>query len=84
MEQTAGVRRYGFEITALGLSVKRTESERRFPRTRHSRKDHELVARYVQIDVFEIVLPRSAYANKARKLLDRAYGRVGSEFSDIS
>ena len=49
-----------FDIAALALGIDRIEGERGLARSGQAGEDHKLVARNVEIDVFEIVLARAA------------------------
>jgi hypothetical protein len=53
------------DVAALALGIDRVEGERGFARAGQSGEHHELVARNVEIDVFEIVLARTADRNHA-------------------
>ena len=68
MEETARVRRDRFQIAALGLGIEGGESERRLSRSRDARERDERVARHVDIDIFEVVLPRAANPDEAGSL----------------
>ena len=46
-------------VAALALRVDRVEGERRFPRPGEARDDDELVPRYPDVDVLEVVFPRA-------------------------
>ncbi len=68
VKETPGVGRNGFEITSLRLGVECTECQRRLARTRHASEDDERIARQVQIDILEIMLPRPPHTHKAGEL----------------
>ena len=54
----------GFEIAALAFGKHDVEGERRLARARDSRHDSKPVARYLDIDILEIVLPRVVDPNR--------------------
>jgi hypothetical protein len=58
-DELARVCRERFDETALALCVNGIEGERRFARTRYTRYYGELVARYLNVDVLEVVLART-------------------------
>jgi hypothetical protein len=64
VKETAGVRGHGFEIAALGFGVKCAEGERRLARTGDAGEDDEGITRDLDVDVLEIVLASTAYANE--------------------
>ncbi len=53
------VGRQRLHIASLPLGIDRVESQRRFARTRKAGYHDQLVARYFEIDVFEVVHPRA-------------------------
>ena len=59
-EELAGIRRQGFDVTALPLGEDSVESERGFAGSGQAGDHGQLVARDVQVDVVEIVRPCSA------------------------
>ncbi len=56
-EELASVRGEGFHITALALGVDRIEGQGRLARAGEAGDDDQLVARQLQVDVFQIMLP---------------------------
>ncbi len=62
-QELPGVGREGLHVAPLALGEDRVERERGLPRAGHAGDDDELVARQVQRNVLEIVLPRSANPN---------------------
>ena len=68
VEETPSVRRDRFQIAALGLGIEGGERQRRLARSRHAGEHDERVARYVDIDILEIVLPSAAHADEAGDL----------------
>ena len=69
VEELAGVRGEGFDVTALALGEQRVEGERTFARTAQARQNNELVERQVEVELLQIVVPHAAQAN------DRVGGR---------
>ena len=65
MEQPPGVGRDRLEIPPLRLGVERAEGQRRFARAGDAGEDHQGVARNLDVDVLEIVLPGPAYVDPA-------------------
>jgi hypothetical protein len=57
----AGIGREGLYIAPLALGVKRIESETALPRPTQARNDNEFVAGDIDIQVFKIMLARTAY-----------------------
>ena len=51
----------GFEIAALTLVEQDVKGERRFARTRDAGDDREPIARYLDVDVLQVVLARLVY-----------------------
>src|SRR5262249_1506188 len=71
------------DVAPLPFGVDRVEGERGFAGPGQSRKHHETVARNVEIDVFEIVLARTADGDhaaivRAALIRSAASGRFGS------
>ena len=64
VEELAGVGGEAFDVFALALGVNRVERERRLAAAAQAGDDHQLVARDVQREVFEIVLTRAADADE--------------------
>ena len=60
LEELAGVGRERLDVAALSLGVDRVEGERRLAGSRQPRDDHELVARQVHVDPFQVVDARAA------------------------
>ena len=65
------VGRERLHVAALPLGIDRVEGQRGLARAREARDDHQFAARDLQIDVLEVVHPRSVY-------LDRIFHRVRS------
>ena len=65
LDQPSCIRRHRLEIAPLRLGIHGTEGQRRLARTRHAGKHHQRIARQVDIDVLEVVLPRAAYTHAA-------------------
>ena len=59
LEQLARVGGEGFEIAPLPFGVERIEGQRRFAGAGNPGDDHQLVARNLQVDVFEIMNARA-------------------------
>ena len=53
--------RKGLHVAALSLGIDRIEGQRRLARAREARDDHQLVARNLQVHVFQVVDPRTVY-----------------------
>src|SRR5258706_1496311 len=66
-KELPGIGRERLDVTALSLGVDRVEGERRLPRSREACDDHELVARDLDVDVLEVVLPRALDVNAAER-----------------
>jgi excinuclease ABC subunit A len=62
-KELARVGRARLDIAPLPFGVERVEGERRLPRPREPRHDHELVARQIDVDVLQVVDARAAYRN---------------------
>ena len=62
-EELPGVGREALDVAALPLGETRVEGQRRFARTGKSRHDDEFVVRNFDLDVAEVVDPRSFYIN---------------------
>ena len=62
-EKLPRVGREAFHISPLPFGIERVEGERRLSRTRQARDDHELVARNVYIDIFQVVGARAFHAD---------------------
>ncbi len=60
VEELAGVGRQRLDVAPLSLGVDRVEGERRLAGSRQPRDDHELVARQVHVDPFQVVDARAA------------------------
>ena len=64
VEQPARVRRDRLEVAPLRLGVDRAERERRLARPGDAGEDDQRVARDVDVDVPQVVLPRAAHADE--------------------
>ncbi len=64
LQELARIGRQAFDIAALSLGVDGVERQRGFARPRQAGHDHQLLARNVEIDAFEIVLAGAANANE--------------------
>ena len=62
-EELPRIRRQRLHIPPLPLGVNRIERQRRLPRTGKPRNDNQFIAGYLQIDIFQVMLPRPADAN---------------------
>ena len=60
LKELAGVSRQALDIAALALGIDGVEGERGFARAGQAGEHHQLVARNVEIDVFEVVLAGAA------------------------
>src|SRR5439155_13650917 len=60
LEELPGIRRQALDIAPLPLGVDRVKGERRLARPREPGDHHQAVARQVDIDVLEVMLPRAA------------------------
>ena len=58
-EKLSGIARERLHIASLPLGKDRIEGQRGFSGSRHTRKDDEGVFRYLDIDILEVVFPRS-------------------------
>ena len=65
-EELAGVGGERLDVAALALGVDRVERERRLARAREPGEDDELVARQLEVDVAEVVLPRALHDDRVR------------------
>jgi hypothetical protein len=63
IEKLARVGRQGFDVAALAFGVNGVEGERRFAGAGESCDDGQAVAWDFDVDVFEVVLARSAHRN---------------------
>ena len=63
LQKLARVGRQAFDITPLPLGIDRVEGQRRLARPRQPRHHHQLVARDVDVDVFQIMFARPANRN---------------------
>ena len=63
VEELPCVGRETFDITPLSLGEECIKGERGLPRTARPRDDHELIARNLNIDVAQVVLPRPLDSN---------------------
>src|SRR5207244_3579300 len=64
VEELAGVGGEALDIFALALGEERVEGERRLARAAEAGNHHQFVTRNLEREVFEIVLPRPADADK--------------------
>ena len=62
-QELAGVSGEAFHITPLAFGVQRVERQRGFARAGHAGDDDELVARDIEIDVFQVVGARATDAD---------------------
>ena len=62
-EELPCVGRQTLDVTALTLSKNCVESERALTAATHTRKDHQLIARDGDVDVFEVVLTSTTHSN---------------------
>ena len=62
-EELPCVGRQTLDVTALTLSKNCVESERALTTATHTRKDHQLIARDGDVDVFEVVLTSTTHSN---------------------
>ena len=65
MKQTAGIRRYRLEVSPLRLSVNGAERQRRLAGAGDAGEDDQRLARNVDVDVLEVVLPGAAHPHEA-------------------
>ena len=63
LQKLARIGRQAFHITPLPLGIQRVKRQRRLAAARQTRNHNELVARNVQIDVFQIMRARAADAD---------------------
>ena len=63
LQKLPRIRRQALHITPLSLGIQRVKRQRRFAAARQTRYHHQLVARNVQIDVFQIMRARAADAD---------------------
>ena len=62
-EEHARVAREALDIAPLPLGVDGLERQRGLAAAGEAREHHELLARYLEVDVLEVVLPRAFYIN---------------------
>ena len=77
VEEPPRVRRHALQVAALRLGVQRAEGERRLPRARHPREDHERVARDVHVHALQVVLARAAHVDEAAAVRGGGRGAAG-------
>ena len=65
LEELPRIGRQAFDIAALALGIDGVEGERGFAGARKAGEHHELVARDVEIDIFQIMLARAADGDHA-------------------
>jgi len=63
-EELARIGRKTFDITALAFRIDRIKGKRGFARARKPRHHDQLVARQIEIDIFQIVFARATYGNE--------------------
>lgn len=63
LQKLPRIRRKAFDITPLPFGIQRVKRQRRLAAARQPRYHHQLVARNVQIDVFQIMRARAADAD---------------------
>ena len=61
IEELARIGAEGFNVAALPLGIDGVKRKARFARSRQARDHHQFIARYVHVDVLEIVLARAAH-----------------------
>src|SRR5471030_2513096 len=59
-QELASVGRQRFDVAPLALGIDGVEGKRRLAAARQPGDDHQLVARKHEVDVLEVVLPRTA------------------------
>ncbi len=64
VEELPRVGREGLDVAALALGVQRVEHQRGLARTRHAGDHHQLAGRDVEVDVLQVVLARTADADR--------------------
>ena len=60
IDELAGIGGQAFNVAALPFGIQRIKSQRRLARSRQSGNDDQLIARQIQINVFQIVFARAA------------------------
>jgi predicted RNA binding protein YcfA (HicA-like mRNA interferase family) len=63
LQELARISRQAFHISALALGVQRVKRQTGFARARQAGNHHQLVARDVEVDVFQVVRARTADAD---------------------
>jgi len=66
VEKLARIGRESLDIAALALGINGIEGERALAGAGKPGEDHQLVARQVEIDIFEVMLARAADGNRPR------------------
>ena len=61
IKELAGIGRQALDIAALSLGIDRIKGQGRFPRPRQTRNHHQLIARNIHVDAFEVVFARAAH-----------------------
>ena len=75
LQRLSGVGGQALHIAALALGIQRVKRQAGLARTTQASDDHQLVARNVQVDVFQVVRARTADADG---LLLQGPGQVGA------
>ena len=65
LDKLPRIRRHTVEKSSLPFSEQNIERERRFTRTAQAGDHHHLVARNLDVDIFQVVLARAMDANRA-------------------
>ena len=65
VKQPPGIGRHRFQIAPLRLGVERAEGQRRLAGAGDAGEDHQRVARDVDVDVLEVVLPGPAHMHES-------------------
>ena len=81
MEELPGIDREAFDVLPLPLGVDRVEGQGTLARAAGARDDHEAIPRNVEVEILEIVDPRTANVNR----LVRAHAgglSLSREFND--
>ena len=78
-----GIRRKRIEITPLPLCIYSIESKRRLAAAAHARNHDKLAARYIHVDIFEVVRPCSSDADEVLFLLFHLQRKISPQFNDF-
>src|SRR6187399_2142922 len=69
MKETPRIGRDRLQVAALCLGIQGAERQGRLARARNAGKNHQTVARQLEVDVLQVVLTRATDAHEARTAL---------------